>query len=124
MKTGVFRNTMIRKYDDRPRVEKQSHGGDGTVMMTSILNGQEELHGIGSFFSVITVPPGCSLGWHTHMGECEAALVITGCGECFDGDKTEAFTPGDVLLAPDKSGHAVRNTGTDPVELVVLVYYT
>ncbi len=114
---------MVRKRAARPCVEKQSHGGEGKVTMTAILNGEAELNGKGNFFSVITIPPGCSVGWHRHEGECEAMLVVAGAGESCDGGLAEAFEPGDVLLVPEGGGHSVRCTGGEAVQLVSLVYY-
>ena len=114
---------MIRKKADRPYVEKQSHGGDGQIAITAILQGEKELNGKGNFFSVITIPPGCSVGWHVHKGEEEAMLVVAGYGQSSDGRQEELFEPGDVLLVPDGEGHSLHNTGTEDIQLVSLVYY-
>ena len=51
-------------------IRKNASGGKGEISVKYILN-EEEMNGKGKMFSEVTIAPGCSLGYHEHVGNSE-----------------------------------------------------
>lgn len=114
---------MIRKKEEQNVKIKKSHGGEGSITLRALLNGDEEMNGKGWFFSVITVGPTDSIGYHVHEGEDETMYVMSGQGEVDDNGTIIPFAAGDVLRTFDGQGHMLRNTTIQPLELISLILY-
>ncbi|MGI6688123.1 MAG: cupin domain-containing protein [Christensenellales bacterium] len=115
---------MIRRKNERTVNKAQNrYGGMGEVVMTAILNGQEELGSHGRLFSQITLKPGCGIGVHTHENEWEAFCVISGQVQLTDDGELHTLKPGDVHLCHAGHSHGVHNTGNENVEMVALILY-
>ena len=115
---------MIRRKADRAvNVAENRFGGAGHVIMTHIMNGQEELGDKGRLFSHITLEPGCGIGLHTHEKEWEAFYVLSGEVQLTDDGEVHALRSGDVHLCYAGHSHGVHNAGTENVEMVALILY-
>ena len=115
---------MIRRKADRPvKVFENRYGGAGEVMMTAILNGEEELGDKGRLFSHITLKQNCGIGVHTHENEWEAFYLLSGEAQLTDDGELFTLKPGDVHLCPAGHSHGVHNAGAEPVEMVALILY-
>ena len=68
----IKRSSEIRKRD-----VEHAQGGEGTVTFFDWLL-PEEAPGHGRVFSKLVIPPGSSIGYHTHEGEFEAYYVLSG----------------------------------------------
>jgi oxalate decarboxylase len=72
----------------------------------------------------MTIKPGClrELHWHPNANEWQyilrgqAQILLFGSG---GRAKVADFKPGDVAYLPAGYGHAIRNTGTEDLELVL-----
>ena len=53
-------------------------GGQGTVRMEKLLNGPEEMLGKGRAYVRHTLNPGVSIGMHSHEGEMETMVIVSG----------------------------------------------
>ena len=115
---------MVRKHDEQELTPRpQMFGGNETVMMRSLLNGPAEMNGKGRLYSVLSIPVGGSIGHHVHEHESETFYVLRGCGEFDDSGTTVAFQAGDVLYTAAGNGHAVKNTGSEVLEILALILY-
>jgi len=65
----------------------------------------------------ITLMPGCSIGVHTHQGNCEVVYIISGSGKCIDDGVATPVTAGCVNYCPEGHSHSILNTGTEPLVL-------
>ena len=73
-------------------------------------------------FSVLTLVPGASIGYHVHEGETEMFYFLDGCGRVRDDDRTYDVSAGDSMATFSGHGHGVENTGdTDLVILAAIV---
>ena len=115
--------SILRRKDEAVRFSKKMFGGDGEVKMTQILNGADEMYGKGRLFNHVTLEPGCGLGWHVHTGDGETYFVLRGHAEYNDNGVLTQLHPGDVAFVGSGEGHAIKNTGDEPVELVALILY-
>ena len=103
-------------------VEHREHmrGGDGTVTLRAFLS-PEEMHGKNRLFSRLTLPQGASIGFHEHHGESEIFIVVSGTGLFSDNGREVPVGPGDVCVTVSGTGHAIRCTGSQDLELVALI---
>lgn len=115
---------MVRKSAEKT-VEKFDHkfGGDGYITVRSLANNDGELNGKGRVFAHTTLLPGHSIGFHKHEGESETYYFFSGKGEFDDNGTIVPIEAGDVTFTPSGTGHAVRNTGDEPLEFIALILY-
>ena len=66
----------------------------------------------------LTVPAGCSIGLHTHTGNCEIIHVLSGCGVCHDDGMDVPLTAGMTHYCPEGHTHGIDNTGDAPLVLL------
>lgn len=115
--------SIVRRADERPYSEKQLFGGEGVAEMHPILNGAEEMYGKGRLFNHVFLKKGCEIGWHIHHGDGETYYILKGHGEYSDNGNIIAVSTGDTTFVGDGEGHSLKNTGTEPLEVIALVLY-
>ena len=115
---------MIRRASECT-IEYKEHmrDGDGTVKLTSMIAGPEELNNKGRLFSKITLEPGCSIGYHVHEHDAELFYILCGEAEYNDGGKIYKVSAGDVTVCPTGTAHGIANKGEEVVELVAVIVY-
>ena len=115
---------MIRRADEC-NVEYREHmrDGDGTVKLTSFIEGPAELNDKGRLFSKITLEPGCSIGFHIHDKDAELFYFVRGTGEYNDNGEIVTVKAGDVAICPTGTCHGIANTGDENLELVAVIVY-
>ncbi len=112
---------MITQEIDRA-VERAEHkaGGEGHTLIERLL--EEPQRGAHCrMYSRVTLEPHCSLGYHEHHGESETYYILTGHGQYNDNGKTVEVGPGDVTHTPSGAGHALANTGKEPLVFLALI---
>ena len=95
------------------RTELREHfcGGEGTAALEHWLAEGQRCPHLRKAATLI-LPPGASMGMHTHEREAEIYLVWQGEGE-YDDDGTPVMVgPGDVMVCRDGQSHALWNTGS------------
>ncbi|MDO4285029.1 MAG: cupin domain-containing protein [Eubacteriales bacterium] len=95
-------------------------GGKGHVIIKRLL-GEKELDGKCGLFAQVTLEKGCSLGYHEHHGETETYHILSGQGEYQDNQSFYSVKAGDTTFCPDGSGHALVNTGNEPLVFIALI---
>ena len=115
---------MIRFKDDiKSESIEHKFGGDGFITVDSLNECDEELNNKGRVLAHTTIGPGCSIGYHEHHGESEIYYILSGAGEFNDnGNKIPVFA-GDVTYTFSGMGHAIRNTGDTPLEVMALILF-
>ena len=103
-------------------IRKNASGGKGEISVKYILN-EEEMNGKGKMFSEVTIAPGCSLGYHEHVGNSETYYIIRGEGEYNDNGTIRTVVPGDRTFTPSGFSHGMANNGdTDLVFMALIIY--
>lgn len=116
---------MVRRNAERKVEIKQMFGGSGEAQLAHILNGAPEMYGKGRVFSVVTLRPGCEIGWHVHHGDGETYCILSGRGEYSDNGTPVEVAAGDVTFVDDGEGHSLRNlSDSEDLVAVALVLYT
>lgn len=101
-------------------MRENMRGGKGSVEILHIFQ-KDELGGKARLHAKITLQPGCSIGFHTHEEEEEIFYIIRGTGTVDDNGKKETVTAGDAVLTGGGAGHAIENTGQEPLEMVATI---
>jgi mannose-6-phosphate isomerase-like protein (cupin superfamily) len=65
----------------------------------------------------ITLPPGASIGKHSHDAETEYFLVVSGSGAVDDNGVEKQVSAGDSIITGGGAYHSVKNTGAVPLIL-------
>ena len=111
---------MVRK--PTTEIRKNMRGGNGEVLLEHIVS-KEEMNGHGRLYARITLKPGCSIGFHEHIGDTEPYFILDGKGIFVDNDgsRTEVG-PGDVCCIEVGQGHAIENNSDDDLVFMALIY--
>ncbi len=114
---------MIKTADrQQVRVRERLRGGEGALVFHDLLT-QEESFGAGKLFSRTVIPPGASIGTHTHEGEFEMYYLLSGDAEVLDGGEWSAIRRGDVHVCANGEAHAIRNNTATEAEVLMLILF-
>ena len=70
---------MIRKAEEcKVEYRENMRDGKGTVQLTNLIGSTAELNEKGRLFSIITLNPGCSIGYHVHETDSELFYIMRG----------------------------------------------
>ena len=111
---------MTKKSERQPIKAENVAGGAGYILKEELIKG-EQLGAYCKMFNEVTLKPGCEIGYHEHHGETEWFHILSGEGEFCDNGTWQPVRAGDVTVTPDGCGHALRNTGRVPLEVVALI---
>ena len=112
---------MVTKANDQKiTVNEHMRDGKGSVKLRQLIT-PEQFCGHGRLFSVITLEPGCSIGWHVHTGESETFYIMQGTAKLNDNGVEKILSPGDCSYTASGEGHSIENTGTDTLSLAALI---
>ena len=112
---------MVRRKEEiRVRRVEHAQGGKGAVTFTDFLL-PEDAPGHGRVISKLVIPPGASIGPHTHSGEFEAFYVLDGEATVNDNGREVVLHPGDMHLCPNGQSHGTANHGERDLTLIALI---
>ena len=72
------------------------------------------------FIDLTEIPPGSSVGVHTHADDEEVYVIISGRGRMMLDGETFEVGPGDVIRNVPRGTHGLANAGNEPLTMVVL----
>ncbi len=111
-----------RKEQMQQETREQMRGGKGSVTVRHLMS-REPVNGEGMppnarLFAMLTLPPGASIGEHTHEGEAELFYFLSGEGVVNDDGIGRMVSAGDSAVTMSGHSHSVENTGSE--DLVIL----
>lgn len=91
---------------------------------TLIAQGQTEHNGYKAQlnFDISVYEPGAYVELHKHRAAEEIFYVISGQGKARVGEEVTLIGPGTLLWVPPGTGHAIVNTGTEPLKFLIIAY--
>ena len=106
---------MTLDYKDIPvQIKPHFKGGEGEAHARLIEDPQGKImHG--------TLPPGSSIGVHTHQGNYEVMYFLSGTGVVTDDGAEIPVGPGVVQYCPPGHSHGVRNTGDEDLVMFCVI---
>lgn len=117
---------MIRRQGELKAEEKEVlQNGSGAVLFNYVLEQEKgEFFGKGRLFSVLTIKPGCSIGYHVHKGEMEVYYVLSGKAKLNDNGVETELRTGDTSITMDGEGHSVENDTDEDFVMLALILFT
>ncbi|MBQ4563517.1 MAG: cupin domain-containing protein [Lachnospiraceae bacterium] len=115
---------MIRKASEcTVTVNQQLKDGPGSVQFTNFIGGPAELQDKGRLFSLVTLNPGCGIGYHSHETDFELYYITKGTLAYNDNGLETTVSAGDVTICPPGEGHSITNESDEVCEFVALILY-
>ena len=105
----------------RTELRNEMRGGKGVVKIEHFWEPKTEMRGSNRMFAKLTIEPGGSIGFHPHDAEEEVCVIIRGRAEADDNGEVVQLSAGDTLLTGNGDGHAIRNVGDEPLEIVAVI---
>ncbi|MDR0710007.1 MAG: cupin domain-containing protein [Spirochaetaceae bacterium] len=96
---------------------EKARGGEGTIKFTHFVEGKGKTQKNTNLLAEITLPPGASIGKHTHTGETEFFIIMEGAGVADDNGKEIPVKKGDVMITACGESHSIANNGDVPLVL-------
>ena len=95
-------------------------GGKGPVHADDFAT-LEETFGHLRLFSRFLLPPGSSIGYHTHDTDMEYYYILSGTATVNDNGEITTMGPGEVMVTRDGAGHDITNCTDEPLEFMAVV---
>jgi mannose-6-phosphate isomerase-like protein (cupin superfamily) len=95
--------------------------GEGIITFTHCVEGKGAVQKNTAMFAEMVLPPGASVGYHTHQEETEFYVFLEGSGLVSDNGKEIPVKPGDTLITGDGASHSLTNNGTVPLKLLAAI---
>jgi mannose-6-phosphate isomerase-like protein (cupin superfamily) len=112
---------MVRRQGTyETEVRPNMRGGTGTIHIEHYWK-KGDLLAKTRLCARLIVPPGASIGPHSHDQEEEVYIVLRGHGRIIEAGTPIEIGPGDSVLTGNGASHAVENTGAEPLEMVAMI---
>lgn len=98
-------------------------GGVGPIYGRDIWPADKFPKSAGKFLRYMTLPPGSTLGRHSHTGEHELFMILSGKVEAEDNGEKVILEPFDVLLTGDGGFHALNNIFDEDMVMVSCILF-
>jgi len=106
--TAKFFSAHDKKFSAHPKFSG--------VQMAVFITGQDT--DTASVCQLI-IAPGVEIPVHTHDPQIDSIFIVAGQGQAYVNGKWKEVAPGDYLFFPAQVEHATRNTGSEPLVLLV-----
>ena len=103
------RNELKSEEREKPR------GGTGIATFLHLVEGKGAVQKYTNLLSEITLPPGASIGTHSHTEDMEYYIILEGNGTVNDNGTEKPVTKGDVMITGNGDTHSIANTGNVPL---------
>ena len=104
--------------DNEITVKTHMRDGNGDIILAKLLP-ENPAH--TRLFNVITINPGCSIGYHVHQNETEMFYFISGKGKVKDDDQEIEVTAGDAMSTGSGHCHGVECIGDEPLKILACI---
>jgi mannose-6-phosphate isomerase-like protein (cupin superfamily) len=104
---------------ERLRPTESMHGGTGTVMYRRALQ-SSVFRTAWAYVDHLLLPARTSVGDHRDAGLSKFYYVMSGEGRVRVGSETASIGPGDAVPIGLDEPHALENTGSEPLELMIV----
>ncbi len=112
---------MIKKPKDLTISKVENlRNGKKTATITHLIQG-DELKEKAKMFSIISLPPGGSIGYHDHSDDFEVYYILKGEGVVDDNGAIVKVSQGDTIYTANGATHSIENTGNEDLEFMAVV---
>jgi len=111
----VTRDKMATETREKPR------NGTGIATFVHYVEGKGAVQKNTNMLAEITLPPGASIGNHSHTDETEFYIILEGSGVVNDNGKDVPIKTGDTMVTGNGESHSIANTGTGPLRFAAVI---
>jgi len=112
---------MIKLYEDLVKTQVDNlRGGDGHVIRQEVFS-EADTQGKTMLCAIQTVPPGCSIGIHSHDPDAEFFYVISGTIRVIDDGVEKDLKAGDSNFSGAGGSHGVVNVSDEDAIMMCVV---
>ena len=104
---------IVHRNEMKIETKEKMRGGEGTTSFVHFSDSAQMRN--ARLLAEITLPPGASIGEHTHDAETEYYIILSGIGIVADDGIDKPVSPGDVVVTGNGSRHSIRNAGQEPL---------
>jgi mannose-6-phosphate isomerase-like protein (cupin superfamily) len=109
------RNELKSEIREKPR------DGSGFVTFLHLAEGKGAVQKNTNLLAELTLPPGASIGKHSHTEDTEFYIILEGAGTVNDNGTDKPVTKGDVMITGNGEVHSITNTGNVPLILHAVI---
>ncbi len=106
---------MIVVNRDRAAVIDTAHGSEIRPLVDRTTSGVTQCS-----LAEEMLPPGSEVTAHYHREIEEIYYVVSGSGLMTVGDETRKVNAGDAVYVPPGHRHTLKNTGSEPIKLILV----
>jgi mannose-6-phosphate isomerase-like protein (cupin superfamily) len=110
---------VIQRSEMKSEKKDKMRDGEGTVAFNYLVVCEKEKN--VRMLAELTLPPGASIGYHSHEKETEYFIFISGEGVANDNGVETQVKAGDFMSTGNGAYHSVKNTGTVPLVFSALI---
>lgn len=110
---------VITKDQMQKEIKVNMRDGDGEVELLHLVDPKSLKN--ARLLSYMTLPRGASIGSHEHINETEYYIIIKGNGTVKDNGNNKYVKAGDVVVTTHGEKHSIKNTGSEPLELIAVI---
>ncbi len=111
---------ITRQGDMQTEIREGMRGGKGSVKLEHWFK-PEAFGAKVRLCTRMTLAPGSSIGSHTHDGEDEIYMVLSGSGLIQENGEWVPIHTGDAILTGKGGTHGVENNGTEPLVIAAVI---
>lgn len=114
-----FIEHQVLNLNRLPLEEVTAHGGEKKILFNRAFDA-EDFKGPWNFADYAVLPPGASIGIHTHGANEELYLVLEGQGIMHLDGREFLVKPGTLVLNKPGGTHGLRNEGPHDLKIFVV----
>jgi uncharacterized cupin superfamily protein len=117
----MYKTTFLKRRENMLRQPLENcHDGKGALDWIVVFD-QGDLKERGlNFIHDDILPPGVSIGAHTHTGDEEYYYIVSGKGTMTLDQERIEVTGGDITAVYPGGIHGLENTGTEDLRIIVI----
>lgn len=116
---GARRDAQVTHLEALPLESVVAHDGQGKILFRRLFEASQ-FEGPWNFVDYAVVPPGASIGRHTHGSDEELYLILEGQGRMTLGERELDVRAGHVIINPRGGTHGLVNRSNQAVRLFVV----
>jgi len=110
---------LIKNIFTSNKERKKAHGGDGLIEVSRPFC-HSDFKGPWHFVDYAVLPPGTSIGLHTHGNNEELYFILEGEGVMTVNDEQRTVVKGDLILNPPGATHGLENPSNKNLRVLVI----
>jgi len=112
---------LCHRNELKTEEREKARGGNGTVSFLHLAEGKGAVQKNTHLLAEITLPPGASIGPHSHTEDTEFYIILKGSGTVDDNGTEKPVVEGDVMITGNGETHSIANTGNVPLVLHAVI---